>query len=706
MKDEFNEKSESYQNKFINYHCKNCKEIPLLNFSNDYLDIICSQHKVLNVPIDKFYDFIIFDYECSICTKIFEENNLFYCYECNKNYCDKCKIIHKKDIQSHFLVNANEKNTLCKLHNKIYDKYCIKCKLNLCELCNNHSSHYIEKFNDIYPLEEDIKKFNQEALFILDLIQVKENTIKNTIKEIEQKEKEEKEKEEKDKEEIEKVKNEEIKNEEIKNEDIKNEDIKNDDMKDKGIKSKDEDIKKEDENIKNKEESEDINNVNINNLLNEEGNQNNLNEEESQNNSQLSSDTSGSHFFDEENQDYSYLKQLNQKKLDNLNKQRKIIKIKNLLVNSFFKTISNFSYINNVNNIVRTTFKNKFNFIDIKRDINYKDDIPKNDDPNNIENKILIKSLTEEENKYYSIWCMKKLNDIKIDLNQKLELIALGDSNYRILIINLLTFKFYQIIKEHEGTVYSLEQYIDDSNFLFSSSDDGTINIYKLDENYKYKLIQKLKKATDKEGSEINKVISLSNKLLVSGDHRSITIWKSNPNQNNEINYEDFYEIIINKDTCHLLEVNPLIFVATQYTNHNFQVYKNDGNNFPLIGELNAQTHGHSSNGLAKINNNTICSGGFGLFYVISIEPLQIIQKYTQDINIYFLYITKDNYLYLNGKNCILQYKILNDEDNNCIELMKIGEYIEDNFNEKSIVPLDDGKIFFMNANKYFHLIA
>ena len=112
MKDEFNEKSESYQNKFINYHCKNCKEIPLLNFSNDYLDIICSQHKVLNVPIDKFYDFIIFDYECSICKKIFEENNLFYCCECNKIYCDKCINIHNKDMKSHFLVNVKEKNTM------------------------------------------------------------------------------------------------------------------------------------------------------------------------------------------------------------------------------------------------------------------------------------------------------------------------------------------------------------------------------------------------------------------------------------------------------------------------------------------------------------------------------------------------------------------------------------------------------------------
>ena len=67
-------------------------------------------------------------------------------------------------------------------------------------------------------------------------------------------------------------------------------------------------------------------------------------------------------------------------------------------------------------------------------------------------------------------------------------------------------------------------------------------------------MIQKIKKSKNKSGGEIGKGIVLSNKLLVSGDHRSITIWKSNPKKNKEeVNYEDFYEIIINCDTCNLL---------------------------------------------------------------------------------------------------------------------------------------------------------
>jgi len=77
----------------------------------------------------------------------------------------------------------------------------------------------------------------------------------------------------------------------------------------------------------------------------------------------------------------------------------------------------------------------------------------------------------------------------------------------------------------------------------------------------------------------MNKVIALSNKLLVSSEHRIISIWKSNNNKNNKLHYEDYYEIVINEDTCHLLEVNYYIFVATQYHSKGFQVYK-------MIGKL------------------------------------------------------------------------------------------------------------------------
>ena len=216
-------------------------------------------------------------------------------------------------------------------------------------------------------------------------------------------------------------------------------------------------------------------------------------------------------------------------------------------------------------------------------------------------------------------------------------------------------------------------------------------------------IIQKLEKSGDSSGGEINKVIALSNKLLVTGEHKTITIWKSNNHNKNTIYYTDFYEIIIYRDTCHLLEVNPSIFVVTQYTGHHFQVYQNNGISFPLIEELvNIQTHGSSSNALSKINDQLVCSCGYDKFYIICIQPLQIIQifQFAYNLVIYYSYITNDNYLYVKGKyQEILQYKIIKDEDNDIVEIIEIGKY--DNMNKKNtynkaILPFDDGRIFFI----------
>ena len=53
---------------------------------------------------------------------------------------------------------------------KKYLKYCLKCKLNLCELCENHNNHYIEIFKEIYPLKKEIDKFNKIICYLNNFI--------------------------------------------------------------------------------------------------------------------------------------------------------------------------------------------------------------------------------------------------------------------------------------------------------------------------------------------------------------------------------------------------------------------------------------------------------------------------------------------------------------------------------------------------------
>jgi len=643
MKDNI-EKSELKQNKFNSYHCKECGEIPFLHFSKFYLDIICPNHKILNVSPDHFDNFIIFDNECSICSRNFNDKDLIYCYECKLFYCNNCK--NKHSTESHFIINASEKYSICNLHHKKYDKFCLNCKINLCELCENHKnkSHYIELIKDIYPLDEDVKqfnenliKFNEKTKNILDLLTKKENEIKENENKL------------------------------------------------KETKTSEDGEKKERGN-------EFDNDYDFDNELDDEFDDD-----------------------DEYEENINPIKTLErlQAKIETVNLQRKSIEIKSLIVNSFSKQISNYIYINNINNIIRCIVIEDIPFNYKKLDIKHINDYIIKDDINNIKNKIVIKTL--EITHFYQIWCMKKLNDIQINENQKLSLIAVGSSIGPIILINLINFKIHQIIEEHKQSVYSLDQYKDDSKYLFSSSEDETINIYELDNNYKYNLIQKLKKTEEKNGSEINKVINLTNKLLVSSDHRSITIWKPNNSEKDKLHYEDYYEIIIDEDTCQLLEVNSSLFVATQYNSQTFQVYKNDGKAFPLIGELkNVGTHGNSSNGLARINNKVVCSASKKVFYVICVEPLQIIQKITNDFSeITYLYIINDKYLYCKKNTTIfIQYKIIYDEECNFVELNELGCYDlgEDYWiSDNAILPLDDGRIIFKvkNSNsKCYHLIS
>ena len=576
-------KKQIEQETFNNYHCKKCGEIPLLYFSNFDFDIICLNHKILNVPIEDFNNFIIYDYECSVCKKFLKSKELLYCNKCDKIYCNKCLNNHKQNDndKSHFITNnIIVKNTMCKLHNKNYTKFCIQCKLNLCELCENSYNHYTELFIDIYPSNEDLIQFKNLAIKIL----------KNNL-------------EEKD-------------------------------------------------------------------IINSHGNDDDI---------------------------------------MNIDQENECMNLKMLFIDSFSTKISNYNYINNINNIIRCTFLKNTNIKNVKNDITYVNYMDSINDINNIENKLLVKSISKYNIGDYNsqTFCMKKLNDIQINNNKKIELIAIGGSNHKILLLDVLKFNIYQIINEHKSAVYSLDQYKEDSHYLFSSSGDSTINVYELNNNYKYELIQKIRKLEEKHGGEINKVIALSNQLLITGDHNSITIWKSKNKQGKKIHYVIYHEIIINRDTHHLLEVNPTTFVATQYSHGGyFQIYKNDGNLFPLIGELiSIRAHGSSSNGLSKINDKLVCStSNINLLYIICVEPIQIIQKIKMDwekiTTIFYCYITKDNYLYFKGEyQSIVQFKIITDEDNNFIELVEIGTYNDNiyfNSYEKAILPFDDGRIFFV----------
>ena len=87
--------------------------------------------------------------------------------------------------------------------------------------------------------------------------------------------------------------------------------------------------------------------------------------------------------------------------------------------------------------------------------------------------------------------------------------------------------------------------------------------------------------------------------------------------------------LLTDADTCHLVEVNPKVFACAIHPLKMIKVFRNDGNEYPLLGKIkNVESHGSNSNGMTRINDNLFCSGGrYGFIYIVSIEPVQLIQK-------------------------------------------------------------------------------
>ena len=165
--------------------------------------------------------------------------------------------------------------------------------------------------------------------------------------------------------------------------------------------------------------------------------------------------------------------------------------------------------------------------------------------------------------------------------------------------------------------------------------------------------------------------------------------------------FEFFKEIITDNDTCQLLEVNPHIFACAIYETKLINIYKNDGNKFPLLGQINnVNSHGNNSNGMAKINDNIFCSGGKNCsIYVVSVEPIQVIQTIILEKNyswdyIHFLHKSYDEFIFASDGEKIIQYQIKKDEDNDSIRLEKFYT-IDDGIDNSAIITTKDGKIFY-----------
>ena len=105
---------------------------------------------------------------------------------------------------------------------------------------------------------------------------------------------------------------------------------------------------------------------------------------------------------------------------------------------------------------------------------------------------------------------------------------------------------------------------------------------------------------------------------------------------------------------------------------------KKSGEDYILLEKIkNVESHGNNSNSMAKINDKLFCSGGQkGFIYIVLVEPVQVIKKINLGESLYddirFLHNSNDGYIFTSFDDRIIQFKIINDEEGNYIDLLKL----------------------------------
>ena len=101
-------------------------------------------------------------------------NEFYRCLSCKLNLCLLCKSYHNP---KHNIIEYDQRNYICQIHNEPLIKYCIKCKKNICFACIEHDNHEFEDLGKIRPNIEEKKKILNEFKLNID-------EISKTIKEV------------------------------------------------------------------------------------------------------------------------------------------------------------------------------------------------------------------------------------------------------------------------------------------------------------------------------------------------------------------------------------------------------------------------------------------------------------------------------------------------------------------------------------------
>ena len=165
------------------FFCPKCGEVPEIldiHIENNKIKLKCKNCGIKERTIKEFlflestkksdYEFI--ETSCSICKKKREKDNneFYYCYDCQKDFCNICY----ETCEKHETIKVIEKKNKCPNHPNNFTHFCIDCQENFCieELENEHINHEtieIKEFNGDNYLKKR-KKVIERNQYLSDLV--------------------------------------------------------------------------------------------------------------------------------------------------------------------------------------------------------------------------------------------------------------------------------------------------------------------------------------------------------------------------------------------------------------------------------------------------------------------------------------------------------------------------------------------------------
>ena len=145
--------------------CPKCKENCFIKFQDFKILLFGCKNKHNNdyLLLDEFEKSQYINelkINCNICNnnkfKSYDKK-FFKCLTCDKNLCPLCSSQHD---ESHDIIDYNQKNYLCNIHNDLYISYCENCNINLCMFCEKEhdSNHKKIEYKNIIENKTEIKK--------------------------------------------------------------------------------------------------------------------------------------------------------------------------------------------------------------------------------------------------------------------------------------------------------------------------------------------------------------------------------------------------------------------------------------------------------------------------------------------------------------------------------------------------------------------